>query len=574
MKKIIILFLKYIFYISILITFLLIIDGKKTINDITQMNKIQIYDKNNSLIYSSSNLHEGNYLSLGEMSDDIIKIFVFSEDKRFFNHNGFDSYRILKSVFSSSSSGASTITQQYIKNLYFNNERSYIRKIKEIYLSIRLEMDYSKNEILEGYLNTIYFGNDQYGIYDASVYYFNKHPANLSISQICVLANIIKNPTLYSPTSNYSNALLKRNSLIRSLLKGGVITDLEYKKSISEELILEKGNPIKYDDAILYFKDVVLNELSKLNIKKDYNQTIKIYTKYNTSLNQAVSNLFPNLDDETASFICVDKEGYYLSTIGGVNYSNSSFNIGLNGKRQIASTAKPLLYYDAILRGYKDKMFTSSITNFIINNNTYKFKNYGSIYENRPITMDEALAISDNMYALKMHVFLKLKGINRTLAKFNIKDEESIAQALGTTSMSLRSLLKIYYSFANEGKTTSFRAIDKVIINKKIVYKSHPEIIDLLDKEACNILKNKMHSMFLPNYNLKSTPTGLRIASKLKQKVYGKSGLDDYNSYMIGFTEDYLIGAWVGYNNNIELTNITSKSLPKIMLLEGINSLY
>lgn len=574
MKKTIVLLSKFALYSIIILSILFVIDGKKTINDITQMNKIQIYDRNNSLIYTSSNLHEGNYLKLEEMSDKILKIFIFSEDKRFYRHNGFDLYRILKSFFSSSTSGASTITQQYIKNLYFNNERSYIRKIKELYLGIRLEMDYSKNEILEGYLNTIYFGNDQYGIYDASIYYFNKHPYNLSIAQICVLANIIKNPTTYCPIINYNNALIKRNSLIRSLYNSKIINSSEYNEAIQEKLIISKGKPKKYDDSILYFKDIVLNELAKLNIKKDYNQTIKIYTNYDSNLNKNVSNLFSNLSNENSSFICVNKEGYYLSVIGGVDYHKSSFNIGLKGKRQIASTAKPILYYDAILRGYKNKTFSSNNTKFIINGDTYRFKNYGSIYENREISMEEALATSDNMYALKMHIFLKMKGINRTLAKFNIKDNESVSQALGTTSMSLNTLLKIYYSFANEGKTTSFRAINKVIINKKNVYKSHPDITKLLDKDACNILKEKMHAMFLPNSNLKSKPTGLRIASKLEKKAYGKSGLDDYNSYMIGFTDDYLIGAWVGYNENIPLVNISSKALPKLMFLEGINSLY
>ncbi len=574
MKKIIRLLIKLCIYSVLGLAFLFVIDGKKTINDITQMNKIQIYDKNNKLIYASSNLHEGNYLSLNNMSSNIIKIFIASEDKRFYSHNGFDSYRILKSILTSSSSGASTITQQYIKNLYFNNERSYIRKLKELYLSIRLEMDYSKDEILEGYLNTIYFGNDQYGIYDAAIYYFNKHPYNLSIAQICVLANIIKNPTMYCPISNYSNALLKRNSLLRSLHNSKIINDEDFSCAINEDLVINKGNPKQYDDSILYFKDIVLHELSKLNIKKDYNQTIKIYTKYDSSLNKNVSTTFTNLNNENASFICVDSEGYYMSTIGGVDYSKSSFNIGLKGKRQIASTVKPLLYYDAILRGYKDKKFVSNNTKFIINGDTYRFKNYGSIYENRAITMAEALATSDNMYALKMHLFLKMKGINRTLEKFKIKDNESISQALGTTAMSLNTLLKIYYSFANEGRTTIFRAIDEVIINKKTIYKSHPDISKLLDENACNILKEKMHAMFVPNYNLKASPTGLRISNKLKKKTYGKSGLDDFNSYMIGFTEDYLMGAWVGYTDNIELTNINSKALPKVMILEGINSLY
>ena len=123
--------LKLSLFFTLLILFLFFIDRKKTIHDISKMNRVEIYDRNNELIYTSFNLHEGNYVSLDEISDITKKIFINEEDKRFYKHNGFDIYRIFKSFFSGSSSGASTITQQYIKNLYLNNKRSYKRKLKE-----------------------------------------------------------------------------------------------------------------------------------------------------------------------------------------------------------------------------------------------------------------------------------------------------------------------------------------------------------------------------------------------------------------------------------------------------------
>jgi penicillin-binding protein 2d len=289
-------------------------------------------------------------------------------------------------------------------------------------------------------------------------------------------------------------------------------------------------------------------------------------------MNKAVMEVI-NENNEDCAFIAVDKDGYYLSAIGGNNYIESSFNIALNGKRAIASTAKPLLYYDAILHGYANIKLMSSPTSFKINNKTYTFKNFGSIYENRLITMEEALAVSDNMYALRMQVLLGLNGVSRTLKAFGIEDKESLNQALGTTEMSLKQLLSFYYAFNYDGLKTSFKAIKKIVINNQTKYINYPEYKQVLNKKACNILKSKLGAMF-NTYNLIQKPTGTRIKDKLKIKIKGKSGLDDYNSYMIGFSDDYVLGAWTGFKEMKLLTNVNAKIAPKLMVLNAINSLY
>lgn len=573
MKRMLIKSIKIILFIIILMPILFYIDGKKSINEISQMNRIEIYDKNNNIFYTSFNLHEGNYIKLVELNEQTINIFLFEEDNRFYNHYGFDIYRILKSLLTNSSSGASTITQQYIKNLYLNNERTYVRKLKELYLSIRLELDYNKNDILEGYFNTLYFGHNLYGIYNASKYYFNKEPINLEIDEICILANIIKNPNLYSPILNYNNAYLKRNNLIKELYYSKIISKSDCIKNLDKKLIIYKQKPIIYNDGILYFKDVVLKELKNIKITSDYNQVIKVYTNYDKDLNTNV--LKQSLQyDEQSSFICVDKDGYYLSTIGGNNYISSSFNIALYGSRAIASTVKPILYYYAILKGYSNIQLISEKTIFKLNNIYYDIKNFNSIYENRYINMNEALAVSDNMYAVKLHLLLNMKGITNTLKLFNINDDKNIYQAIGKTQMSLNQLVNIYYTFNNNGLNTSFSSIKQVLINNKVKYKNYKYKTQLLNKEACSTLSDKLSSMFEYNSKLKQTPTGLRIKDKLNKSIKGKSGLDDYNSYMIGFTDDYTFGAWCGYMDMTKLKNVNAKALPKDMILECVNSLY
>lgn len=573
MKKILKKLSKLIIFILILIPLLFYIDGEKSIHEISKMNRIEIYDSNNNLFYTSFNLHEGNYINLDEINENTLKIFLFEEDKRFYNHHGFDIYRILKSIITNSSSGASTITQQYIKNLYLNNERSYLRKIKELYLSIRLELDYNKNEILEGYFNTLYFGHNLYGIYNASKYYFNKEPINLEIDEICILSNIIKNPNLYSPLLNFDNAYLKRNSLIKELYNSNVINKSDCIKYLNKELTIHKQRPTLYNDGILFFKDVVLNELKKINVSNDYNQVIKVYTNYNQNLNINILKKIVEYE-ENSSFICVDKDGYYLSTIGGNNYITSSFNNGINGKRAIASTVKPILYYYAILNGYANIKLISEKTTFKVNNTFYNIKNFNSIYENRYISMEEAISVSDNIYAIKLHLLLNMKGITNTLKLFNIVDEKSIYQAIGKTEMSLNQLINIYYTFNNDGLNTTFKAIKYVKINNKINYKNYQKKIQLLNKTSCNALKNMLSAMFKEQSNLKQTPTGLRIKNKLNTNIKGKSGLDDYNSYMIGFTEDYTFGAWTGFEDMKPLKNNNAKALPKNIIVSCVNSLY
>lgn len=565
-------------FMSILAILIILIkaDNSKAVNDIKRINRIEIYDSSNKLIYWSNNYHESSYTDFEDIPNIIKQIFVYSEDKRFYSHSGFDIYRIINSLTKNSKSGASTITQQYVKNLYFTNARNIFRKIKELYLSIRLEQIYTKDEILQGYLNTIYFGHSIYGITDAARFYFNKELDELSIAEICVLANIIKNPTLFNPIDKFDNALLKRNALIKALYSASIISSYEMSQAQSEEINIYKQNPKIYSSAVLYFKDIVLKELTELKIKKDFNQVISIYTNYNTDLNKKLQELIDKRNlDSNVSLIAVDKNGYYLSTIGGKDYNSNSFNIAIKGQREIASTIKPLLYYEALKSGYNP--LTSHLCNqtlFKINNNTYSFSNYHNIYESVPIPMGYALATSDNIYALKTHVSLGLKSISRALKKYDISSQSHIQQAIGNISISLNKLLEIYYSFQSLGNTVSFKAIKEIHINDKRIYKNYFSYNKVLNSDICYILNDMMTYMFDDNLSHNTTVTGKYIAPFLNGKAAGKSGLDDYNSYMIGFNKDYLIGAWTGYINHKVLSNPKDKAFPKTLFLNAFNQLF
>lgn len=551
--------------------FFIILDNNNHLNDITKLNRIVLKDSNQNIFYEANNFNEGNYLTIEEIPPLVINIFLYSEDKNFYKHHGYDPYRIIKSITSNSSSGASTITQQLIKNLYLTEERSYLRKGKELYLSLRLEQIYTKDEILEAYFNTLYFAHNLYGLKDASAYYFNKEPFELTISEIAILCNIIKNPSLFSPELNPNQAFLRRNFLLKNLYSASIINKDDYFSATHEKIDITKTRLKLYSDAILFYKDLVLLEYKKYNLERDFNQTIIIQTAFDSNLNKRLDTLIQNKNlGRDVSIIITDNEGYYLSVIGGANYQKSSLNIGISGLRQVASTIKPLLFYSALEAGLSPLyQLDVNKTDFIINGDTYQFKNASNLYEKTPISMGTALATSDNIYALKLHTILKLNGISKQLKKFGITSKPNIQQALGNVALSLNELNKIYSTFQNLGKRPDFKTIKSIQIDKKIIIKTYPSYTEILNDTNCFILNEMLTWMFDSKLNNIRKVTGNSMVHKMPFKVAGKSGTDLNNSYMIGFNKTYLISAFVGGDSLTSYEQYFSKE----MFLEAYNVL-
>lgn len=574
---------KYIFKTSIILIIIVILifkfDTIHSIDDISRLNKVEIYDKNNKLIYEINNYHESSYVSLQDVSQEFIQCLLAVEDKNFYNHSGFDIYRMSQALFNDlfkgKSEGGSTITQQYIKNLYLTNDKKISRKINELYLAIRLENIYTKNEILEGYLNTIYFNHNIYGLNDASYFYFNKSPKELDYNEIAMLIAIIRSPAIYSPITNYEKAIQKKDEILSYLLDKKVISQRDYALNYHKDLIIYQKKPEIYSSSILYFKDYILKELEKLNIKNSFNETLQIYTDFNTEINLAIDQKIKHLNYncDTACVI-INKNGYYEAIIGGTNYQNSSFNIATNGDRDIGSTIKPLLYYEALRSGFNAlTTFKSEPLNIKINGDHYHFENFGKAYEYNDITMGYALATSDNIYAIKTHLFLGMNRLVSSLKKFNVNAKKIPSLALGSVSMPLAKLTNIYHTFSNEGKNMSNKGIKSIKINNKTVYKSQIKTKQILEKNEVFILNNLMTFMFDTNLNHKISVTGSSITNQINYTVAGKSGLTDYDSYMVGFNPLYTIGIWSGHMDNQLLTNLSYKALPKQLFTTVFNLL-
>lgn len=562
MKKRVFIILFSFFILLILILF--VFQPIDSIKDINSTSDITILDAEDQPIMHLVNQHKTTPIELDQMNPKNIEILLFIEDKKFYQHSGFNLTRMGKAIISNfknkTTQGASTITQQYIKNVYLNNKKTLTRKIKELYYAIKLEQSVSKDEILTAYLNCIYLGNDVYGIANASTYYFNKNYQDLTIGEMTTFVALLNAPTYYS--NHLQELEKKKDSLLQHLYKNNVITTEEYDQA-KGSIHFNYQKEI-YSSNLLYFVDGVLNEFQTLNINPKFNQSITIHTRYHSKLNEPQFETNANY-----AYTALDKEGYIVSMVGDKNYYESSYNITVNGNRDIGSTIKPLLYYEALKCGFStDTSYYSGPYSFNYHDETITIKNNASVYPYQNIKMKEAIATSDNIYAIKTHQALGFKTLVNHLKNYNIEAKPIPSLALGSVGMSLSKLVRIYTQFFTEGTYLKPLYIESVNLDNKKIYQAEPITKVLGIPKYFKEIKSLLNSVFdshIPH------ATASSIGSLLKTTCYGKSGLTDYDSYMIGFNDDVLIGIWAGYLDNQKLTDSKTKRLPKEIFLKLMN---
>lgn len=535
--------------------------------DLKKTNNIIIYDKDNKVFFKGNGSKE--WINLKEIDKDLINATIATEDKRFYGHNGFDYIRIIKSLFVNLKSGsivegASTITQQYARNLYLSFDRTYKRKIKEAYLAFKMEINYSKDEILEGYLNTINYGNGVLGIENAAHYYFNKSASNLDLAESSMLAGIPKYPQEYSPINNIAAAKKRQKQILQNMVDEGYISKEEADEAYNKELTYYGKKETLNMSTLMYYKDAVMKELYDLNvIPEDYleNNSIKIYTNLDLdaqkNLEDAVNNNIETDNEiQTASVMIENNTGKIIALVGGKDYEKSQFNRVTNAKRQVGSTIKPFLYYAALENGFTpSSSFLSTNTTFNLGNDKYSPSNFANIYPNRKIPMILALAYSDNIYALKTNMFLGDDTLVNTLKKVGIDGiKNNVSLPLGTSEISIKDLTSGYSVIANEGIKNDAYIIRTIKDNKNnTLYKHKNNKKQVLDSDNTYILSQLLTNCYDTTLIDYSEPTCLSIRPKLT-KTYGlKSGSTDTDSLIVGFNKDYTLGVWVGYDDNRDL---------------------
>lgn len=542
--------------------------------NINSTNSIQLVDNNDMVFFKGNESKE--WVSLDYISDDLINATISTEDKNFYKHFGFDLLRIIKASYinivnRSTIQGASTISQQYAKNLFLEFEKTWKRKWDEMWYTLRIEDDYSKDEILEGYLNTINYGHGKYGIENASKYYFNKTANELTLAEASILVGIPKAPSNYSPLINYDLSKKRQRIVLNTMVNNGYITQEEADFAYNQELVFTKTNSKDEVTSLMYYKDAVLDELESINsIPKNYNEMtgLKIYTNldYNAQkkLENSISDSLGNSNLEVASVMIKPDTGGIIALIGGKNYEISSYNRATDSLRQVGSTMKPFLYYSALENGFtSSSAFTSEETTFsFATGEDYSPKNYNNKYGNRPISMAAAIAYSENIYAVKTHLFLGGESLINTAKRVGItaKLENIPSLPLGTNEINIIEMVSGYASFANLGYKIKPHLIEKIEdMDGNVLYECNHDKELVLNPSLVFILNNMLTCTYNTNFIDYNYPTAVNLANKLTHTYAIKSGTTNTDNWYIGYNKDVVTGVWVGYDDNHNINSTEYK---------------
>ena len=541
--------------------------------ELKNMGKVFIYDRDENLIYQGSGSND--WISLEDISPDLIHAVISVEDKNFYKHHGFDYLRIGKALLTNIQNntriGASTISQQYIKNMFLTFDQTWARKIEEAFLTVELEVHYTKDEILEGYLNTINYGEGNYGIEDASRYYFNKSSKDLTLEEAIMLAGIPKNPSNYNPVSDYDACIKRAKIVALTMVNNGYITEEQYDSLFQEEIPIYGKRMQNNSQTILYYQDAVLQELSSIKtIPSSLIESggLKIYTTFDmnaqSKMEENILKYMGNQEELQVASVMVDPStGGVLALTGGLNYAKSQYNRATQSKRQVGSTMKPFLYYAALENGLvSSSTFKSEKTTFYFSNDqTYSPNNYNDIYANEDITMAAAIAFSDNIYAVKTHLFLGTDALVNTAHLTGIQEdmEANPSLALGTSELNMLDFANGYTTLANGGDQKDLYFISKVEdMNGNVLYEHKDKHNYVLNSNNVFILNEMLTSTTNSAFSDYTTPTALSLASKMSRKYALKTGTTNTDSWVAGYNPELLMMVWIGNDDAKEIDSTAS----------------
>ncbi len=425
-----------------------------------------------------------------------------------------------------------------------------------------METHYSKDEILEGYLNTINYGG-VFGIENAANYYFNKQSKDLTLAESTILAGIPKSPSNYSPISNEEKAKNRQQTILNSMVKNKYITEDEKEKAMNEELVylgLEEQDKL---NTLMYYQDAVINELKSLeSIPASFLKTegLKIYTNLDINaqkiMDDSIKERMPKENDLQIASVAMDPQtGKVLALSGGVDYSKSQFNRAISSKRQVGSTMKPLLYYAALENSFTaSTTFISEKTTFVFaENKTYSPNNFANTYANKPISMAAALTYSDNIYAVKTHLFLGEETLVDIARRVGIESELSPVPslALGSEEINIMEMMQAYGTLANEGYKIKPYFIKKIEnMDGEVIYKHHEVKENVLNKSIVFILNEMLSNCYAREFIDYSNPTCYSIGPRISKKYAIKTGSTETDHIIMGFNNDLVVGVWTGYDDN------------------------
>ncbi|HHW89792.1 MAG TPA: hypothetical protein GX745_02670, partial [Clostridiales bacterium] len=529
----------------------------------------------------------GNAVKISELPDYVPKAFVAIEDKRFYKHKGMDYIRIMGALLKdlktmSFKEGASTISQQLIKNTHLSNERTIKRKLKEIHITRQLEKNYTKEQILEKYLNIIYFGNGLHGIESSSKAYFSVPAKELNIAQAATLAAIINSPAKYNPYNNWDNLVNRQKKVLKAMLKNGFITNAQYQEAINTTVRFNHDKQKKCQD--IYTQHAVRQACQYINgSEKDLADCV-IYTYYDRDVQDIISKTFDNFLPYTQNKhgVLPDYAGIIIdngaNSVIGLIESNDN---NIITKRQPASTIKPLAVYAPAI---DNNLITpaSLILDEPVNYNGYTPKNYNGKHAGW-ISVREALSASNNIAAIKTLRKIGIDASIEFLRKLNINLDEQdsgLSLALGGLhkGISLYDLTQAYTVFANNGIFEKSSLIKKIMTKDgKIIYQSKPCPQKVIHEDTAYLITDMLQTAAKEGTAKRLRDCPYQIAAKTGTNSYMKSSQNN-DAYCVSYTSKHTIGIWLGNLSNDEkgalARNVTGGTYPTMITKNINNSLY
>jgi len=550
----------------------------------------RIYDKNGEKIANIFDKKHRYYASFDEIPPRIVEALIAIEDTTFFEHSGVNIDAIFRAIIKDIKAGkmvegASTITQQLVKNKLLTREKKLSRKIKELIYSYKIEQVLTKEQILERYLNEIYYGHGYYGIKTAADGYFHKKLADLTLKEMAILVGLPKAPSSYAPTKNYEISMGRANRVITRMHVLGWIDNAAFEKALAE-------NPTVYDSTLTQNKapfivdavarkfrelgikdlktggyevyttiDLRLQNVARESLKKAYNLSLKRIEKYKENDLKKLQIARANGDEDfkvqdvnvsqlNGAMVSLDSEsGDILALVGSVDYKKSSYNRATQGRRQPGSAFKPFIYQVAIDLGY------SGATKLVDIAKTYEYekdgedmkwrpKNYESNYKGL-VTLREALIHSRNLATINLVNDIGLNQLLRELKKFHIKNiPNDLSIALGTMSMSPLDLAKYYTSFSNYGVQVTPHLINSIEKNAKVLYEKQYESQRTSLPTQSFIMTTILRDVVKRGTGRRANAKGIELA--------GKTGTTNNNidAWFAGYSPSIETVVWFGNDDN------------------------
>lgn len=535
----------------------------------------RIYDKNGEKIANIFNEKHRYYASFAEIPPRVIEALIAIEDTTFFEHPGINVDAIFRAAIKvvkagKAVEGASTITQQLVKNVLLTREKKISRKIKEAIIALKIERVLSKEEILERYLNEIYYGHGYYGIKTAADGYFGKKLSDLTLKEMAILVGLPKAPSIYAPTKNYEISMGRANRVISRMHALGWIDEETYKGAIEE-------NPVVFDDTLTqnrapFIVDEVARRLPELGINDMKSGGYEIYTTIDLRLQEAAKEALKSAYDDSlerikgykdgdasvdvntsllnGAIVSLDSEtGDILALVGSVDYKTSSYNRATQGKRLPGSAFKPFIYQVAIDLGY------SGATELIDVARTYKYqkngeemiwspRNYGKNYQGL-ISLREALVHSSNLATLNLVEDIGLSKLLKELDKFGIANlPRNLSISLGTISLSPLELAKYFTSFANSGMQVEPNLINYIEQKSNTIYKKEQKSRFITEPTQAYIMTTILKDVVERGTGKRARVEGIELA--------GKTGTTNNNidGWFAGFSPTIQTVVWFGNDDN------------------------